>query len=57
MVDWKLNNEYFMKFCDETKSENCLKKQCQYKIFCSKFKHLKIKEKQNEIKNDSTNYS
>lgn len=57
MSDWKLNNEYFMKFCDETKTENCKKKQCQYRIFCSRFKHLQIKEKQNEIKNDSFNYS
>ena len=26
MSDWKLNNEYFMKFCDETKTENCKNK-------------------------------
>lgn len=57
MKDWELNNSYFMKFCDETNSKNCKEKQCQYRIFCSRYKHLKIKEKQNEIKNDRSNNS
>lgn len=55
MQDWKLCNEYFMKFCDETTTENCKKKQCQYKIYCSRFKHLHIKEKQNENKSNNFN--
>lgn len=48
MGDWKLNNEYFMKFCDETKSENCLKKQCQYRLYCSRIKYLQTREKEYE---------
>lgn len=44
MQEWKLINEYFIKFCDENKSENCKKKQCQYRIFCTRFKQLHIKE-------------
>lgn len=37
-------NEYFMKFCDEFSTKNCKEKQCQYRIFCSRYKHLHIKE-------------
>lgn len=48
-------NEYFMKFCNETKTENCKNKQCQYKIYCTRFKHLQIKEKQNENKSNNSN--
>jgi len=48
-MDWNFNNQYFMKFCKENNIENCNKKKCEYKIFCSRFKHLTIKNKK-EVK-------
>lgn len=38
------HNQYFMKFCHETQSKNCCESQCQYRIFCSRYTYLKIKE-------------
>lgn len=40
-------NEYFMKFCGEEKTENCRKTQCQYKLYCSRYKYLQNQEKEN----------
>lgn len=48
-----LDNGYFMIFCSETKSENCKKTQCQYKLYCNRYKWLVIQEtknKTNEVK-------
>lgn len=44
-----LENAYFMKFCSENNSENCKKNQCQYKIYCSRYKWLVIQETKNKI--------
>lgn len=41
-------NEYFMKYCNEEKSLNCKLSQCQYKLFCSRFKYLQTREKEYE---------
>jgi len=41
-------NEYFMKYCNEEKSLNCKLSQCQYRLYCSRFKYLQTREKENE---------
>ena len=44
------NNEYWMKFCNETSSLNCKEKKCEYKIYCSRHKWLIVNETKNNIK-------
>ncbi len=39
-------NEYFMKYCTEESSKNCQSTQCQYKLYCSRFKYLQNREKE-----------
>lgn len=50
MKDWELNNQYFMKFCDETRSSRCKEIQCQYRLYCNRYRFLKIKETEKNIK-------
>lgn len=44
------NNQYWMKFCNETSSLNCKEKKCEYMIYCSRYKWLIINETKNNIK-------
>lgn len=44
-MDQDFQNGYFMKFCDETNYLRCKQIQCQYKLYCNRYKTLKNKEK------------
>lgn len=43
-------NGYFLKFCQESNYLNCKQNQCQYRIYCSRYKILEKQQNKEKTK-------